>query len=247
MRSFRGRCRRLAVTPLLLASCGAPEHPAAPPAPARPDAAAEAWSFLAQRYDADGDGRIARAEYSRGDDLFARLDRDGDGAITPADAATPVALPPDFGIPLIAVRLAVGREATAAPVPALVDALAKLDRDGNGRVSAEEFHAVLGNGGPVGVDGFATLRAGIDADGDELLSRPELERWFTERDQDHDGQIALREPERGGPPLATGWFEPAVRTPAPDFTAQRLDGDTPVTLRALQRGRPIALIFGSFT
>jgi len=246
MRSFRGRCRPFAVAPLLLAGCGAPAvQPAV--APARPDPAAEAWSFLAERYDADGDGRIVRAEYPRGGDLFVRLDRDHDGAITRADPAAPVALPPDLGIPLIAVRLAAGREAMAAPIAALVDAVARLDRDGNGRVSEQEFRVLPGGGAPPGVDGFATLRDGVDADGDELLSRPELERWFTERDQDGDGQVAMREPERGGPRLATGWFEPAARAAAPDFTAQRLDGDTPVTLRALQRGRPIALIFGSFT
>jgi hypothetical protein len=51
---------------------------AAPPAP-------DAWRFLADKHDADHDGKITREEYDRGKDAFARLDRDRDGVLTPAD------------------------------------------------------------------------------------------------------------------------------------------------------------------
>ena len=46
---------------------------------------AERWDFLRKKYDKDGDGRVARGEYDRGEEAFGRLDRNGDGALTLAD------------------------------------------------------------------------------------------------------------------------------------------------------------------
>jgi hypothetical protein len=43
------------------------------------------WRFLRQKYDADGDGRVARAEYTRSSAGYARLDADRDGVVTAAD------------------------------------------------------------------------------------------------------------------------------------------------------------------
>ncbi len=40
---------------------------------------------------------------------------------------------------------------------------------------------------------------------------------------------------------------PAVGDPAPDFTLQTVDGRTSVTRSVHQGGRPMVLIFGSFT
>ena len=62
--------------------------PAAVPQENRSDEPASAlavWHFLCKKYDADGDGSIARGEYGRGDASFDRLDADGDERITPAD------------------------------------------------------------------------------------------------------------------------------------------------------------------
>ncbi|MEM7305773.1 MAG: hypothetical protein AAF682_03845 [Planctomycetota bacterium] len=52
---------------------------AAPPQeePAKPTA----WAFLAKKYDADGDGRITRKEYTRDDEHWKNLDVDGNGWI----------------------------------------------------------------------------------------------------------------------------------------------------------------------
>ena len=44
-----------------------------------------AWGYLKKAYDKDGDGKVARSEYTRDDEHFQRLDKDGDGAITAAD------------------------------------------------------------------------------------------------------------------------------------------------------------------
>ncbi len=45
-----------------------------------------AWELLVTKYDADHDGKITRAEYSKEDKYFLRLDRDEDGVLTEADA-----------------------------------------------------------------------------------------------------------------------------------------------------------------
>jgi EF hand domain-containing protein len=47
--------------------------------------ASPVWQFLAARYDADRDGRITAAEYTRSARGFRQLDADGDGAVTPHD------------------------------------------------------------------------------------------------------------------------------------------------------------------
>ena len=52
-----------------------------PPGPDVPSV----WDYLKERYDKDGDGRIARGEYERDDAHFARLDTDGNGAIERSD------------------------------------------------------------------------------------------------------------------------------------------------------------------
>ena len=51
----------------------------------RTDEAQSVWDYLAQKYDADDDGIITRAEYGRGADYFDRLDKNGDGQLTAAD------------------------------------------------------------------------------------------------------------------------------------------------------------------
>jgi hypothetical protein len=62
-----------------------------------------------------------------------------------------------------------------------------------------------------------------------------------------------RKPESSRP---AGWEEvkrlmaraaPEVGQPAPDFTLSRLDGTGTLTRSTYQQGRPLFLIFGSFT
>src|SRR5262249_1704132 len=40
------------------------------------------WAWLAARYDANGDGRITRKEFTGDAEWFKRMDRDGNGVIT---------------------------------------------------------------------------------------------------------------------------------------------------------------------
>jgi len=44
-----------------------------------------AWKFLADKYDANKDGKIEKGEYDRDEATFTRLDKNGDGALTKED------------------------------------------------------------------------------------------------------------------------------------------------------------------
>jgi hypothetical protein len=92
-----------------------------PPLERSPGEDAPAWHFLRARYDADHDGRIERAEYTRSPQAFERLDADGDGRVSAAD------FDPDWdGVPRIAKA---------------------ADQEGHGRwIGFEDF--VHGEGGP---------------------------------------------------------------------------------------------------
>ena len=43
------------------------------------------WNFLAEKYDKNKDGKIAKDEYDRGAETFERLDRNEDGVLTRQD------------------------------------------------------------------------------------------------------------------------------------------------------------------
>jgi Ca2+-binding EF-hand superfamily protein len=252
-----GRVLRFAAASLLSAGgCASPEKEPAPSA-AKPhrDPAAELrrehdgwWQSLAATFDRDGDGRITRAEFTRADDAgFARLDRDHDGVITRADFDTKLAPLPDLTLPMLLIRAVGGREATSIGIEEALAGMAKMDRNGDGRVDRAEFEAAA-QGGINGIDPFATFLAGMDEDHDGLLSQPEVERWFRRRDADHDGRLVFRERDREGPAPAEGFIARGAREPAPDFRAVPLDGGAATWQLSSHFGeRPVALIFGSFT
>jgi Ca2+-binding EF-hand superfamily protein len=75
-----------------------------------------------RRFDQDKDGRCTRDEFPGSDERFDRLDRDGDGVLTTADIAPPTAPP---------------AERPTTPRPAGL--VAEHDRDGNGKLSRDEF------------------------------------------------------------------------------------------------------------
>ena len=52
-----------------------------------PDEAKSVWEYLSGRYDANGDGKIDKKEYTRGSTQFDRLDKDKNGFIEKADSA----------------------------------------------------------------------------------------------------------------------------------------------------------------
>ncbi len=242
------RSRTILLGLLLLAACSSP-----PPKPAPFDPRAELerhhdeyWAHLASTYDRDGDGSVARGEYGRGEDSFARLDRDHDGAVTRADFDRDLVLPPDLVAPILIVRSAAGPAATSVTLADALAAVMVMDASGDGRVARNEFQAASPTG-MVGIDRFGTLLAGMDADHDRLLSSPEIEQWLARRDVDGDGALAIRERATAGPAPLEGYLEPAARVAAPDFAATSAADGSPVTLSSLVGRKPIALIFGSFT
>jgi len=244
---MRSESTRWPVALLLAATCGCAG------APARPDPVVELrrhheewWAYLAATYDRDHDRRVTRAEYGRDDAAFARLDRDGDGAVTRADFERDLVLPPDLVIPMLVIEIAAGPDEESVTIARALDAFSALDRNGDGRVDRAEYQSVAREHAP-GVDRFGTLLAGVDADRDGLVARPELERWLERRDADHDGRIVRRERIAPGPPPVEGFIERRERERAPDFTATALSGGTPVALDSLVGEKPVALIFGSFT
>jgi Ca2+-binding EF-hand superfamily protein len=246
---FPGWCLVAAALP----AAGCKSTPADPARAPRPDPRVELdrhhdeyWAYLAATYDADRDGSVARGEYSRPDESFARLDRDRDGAVTRRDFDRDLVLPPDLVVPLLLVRaLGAGDEGSVALEEAAQRVMA-MDGSGDGRVARAEFRT-RGSEGRVGTDEFGTLLAGIDADRDGLISAPEIGRWLERRDADGDGRLALRERMTAGPAPREGFIPAEEREPAPDFVATALDGGLPVTLHSLLGERPLALIFGSYT
>lgn len=103
---------------------------------------------MLRRWDRDGDGRVVKAEFPGGDEMFARLDADGDGALTQADIAA--AKREDDGSP----------KAPTTP-GADADPFARQDTDGDGRLHRAEFQ------------GTAEAWRRLDANRDGYVTRAE--------------------------------------------------------------------------
>ena len=251
--TIRSRPGRRAAWLLALAAAGCHAPPPPPPKPAPEDPVAqlrrahdEWWSFLAATYDRNHDGRIEPSEYRRDAATFARLDRDHDGVITRADFDKDLVLPADLVLPMMLNKVAGERDAESVSIEKALEAMMRLDTNGDGRIDRAEFEQVVKSYMP-GVDTFATFLAGMDEDHDGLLSKSEIEGWMKRRDRDHDGRLARRERMSDDPAPAEGYLRRSERQKAPDFAAAPLAGGAPVTLASLVGERPVALIFGSFT
>jgi hypothetical protein len=241
------------VVAALLPSCAAPRWTApagATPAPvvvAAPSPAPESRktsSEMIARYDLDGDGRISRAEYRRTDAAFRNLDRDKDGVITKSDFDVPVAMPPDLAAPFLIVRRFAGPEADAIRIGDLDEAFENVDTDRDGAIDRAEFTGGANTPGP---DRFLPLLTVADANTDGRLALDELKAYAVRRDRDGDGSISRRERMRPGAEPRVGWFDPAHRERAPDFTLPRDEGEGSVALSSFRKKKPVALIFGSYT
>ncbi len=173
------------------------------------------WNATRRRFDRDGDGRVTRKECPASDADFARLDRNHDGVLTP----------PDFDF----------SGSSLAPSPGSM-LFARVDRDGNGKVTRDELEAFF--------------RAS-DTDGQGFLSLSELQEAFAPPTSPPPGS--------GRPSKATlvrglfrreiGSLEPGPKLDdsAPDFTLKTNDGKGEVTLSKLIGPKPVVLVFGNFT
>ena len=92
-----------------------------------------------QQFDQDRDGNVSRSEYPGSDEAFARLDADRDGSITAAEVESSLKRKGKGGGKFIA----------------------RFDKDGDSKVSADEF--------PRSAEQFARL----DTDGDGYITEDE--------------------------------------------------------------------------
>jgi hypothetical protein len=176
------------------------------------------WDGVRKRLDRDHNGRVERGEFVGADIDFARLDRDRDGALTGRDF--------DFSAHAL------------APSPGMM-VFYMADRDGNGKVTREEFEAMF--------------RA-ADSGGADFLSLGDLQEALAPPSRGRGSSGGSQGPSRLT--LITGLFRqeigslqpgPAVGTPAPDFTLKTVDDSQEITLSKLVGPKPVVLVFGNFT
>jgi AhpC/TSA family len=181
------------------------------------------WKWLSTKLDANKDGLIAKDELPKDapypDLFYSRLDRDGDGEIRSADF--------DF----------FSRQPPTTPQMLSRFLATVLDADSNGRITAEEIQNWL-KGADKEQAGFLTVDdlnedfnraiADLNSGGDDMPGPDKMLGMFFR------GELGV-------------WGAgPKLGEEAPDFTLPTHDGKETVTL-SKSRGKPVILIFGSFT
>jgi Ca2+-binding EF-hand superfamily protein len=237
---------------------------------------ASVWTYLRDRYDGDGDGRITAEEYGRDAARFARLDRDGDGAITAVDVEGASRRPGRPGRdgrapgrrPMLAQRLVAmsfqdDGDASSMTVVEAARAFAAYDTNADGRIDEAEFTcaAVARRVMPPGVNErmlerlgrettvWAAMVEAVDGDRDGMIGWTELVE-FVRPLADAEGVWTIGAANgraRPGEGRASRGSGPAVGAMAPDFELRPPDGGAPVRLSSFRHERAVALIFGSYT
>jgi hypothetical protein len=175
------------------------------------------WTWLAERMDANGDGKVERGEFRGPAALFDRLDRNGDGVLTAADF--------DWSTP-----------AKAGPPSDLWFYL--LDKNSNGRVSKAEWEAFFAR---------ASRGKGYLTPDDlrEALQPPRPEGKAAAGPAG-PSPLALFKGLLTGE-LGSPFEGPRLGQRAPDFALKTFDGKRTFRLSEFRGKRPVVLIFGSFT
>ncbi len=220
----------------------------------RSDRGAQVWSFLAKKYDKNGDHKITKEEYARGGDKFAAFDSNHDGFLTEADW-----------------ERGGGRRGGAAMrarfLKSMLATLAKrADADSDKTVTRAEwkqFVAAKVHEGSVDIAALLPSRSGaargrmarmvdfvesgLDTDKDGSVSAAELGAVFARLDTDKNGILAGTEFGRSRQRRAPAKI-PQPGQEAPDFDLP-IVGNTSQTIRlsSFRGKRPVALIFGSYT
>lgn len=224
-----------------------------------------AWELLLGEHDKNGDGKIAKSEYGRGDVRFNRLDRDGDGFITQADTTgggrgrgggrgggrgneTPTMTPEKRTAVMLGRLLGADEEVDRKGVDKW---FLSLDGDQDGKLVQKELTCVTSWWAKTAIKR-------LDKDADKALSKNEIAKAYAIADTDKSGTLSKselaapaarqrggRNDRRGG--RNNGGKPPAVGQVAPDFTLKTLDGKAKHTLSSYKGKKPVALIFGSYT
>jgi EF hand len=178
------------------------------------------WNWLADRLDADRDGRITRKEFTGPPELFDRLDRDRNGVITRTDLDWSDASP-------------WWREMRLAG-----QVIRKADKDGDRQLSRAEWEALFKElAGKKEYVNAEDLRALLFPPPPEPKPGPSSEmpsKWVL--------LTGLFKGELGSPSEG-----PNLGQVGPDFTLATQDGKKTITLSNYRGHKPVVLIFGSFT
>ena len=181
------------------------------------------WKWLAAKLDVNKDGLISKDELPQDapypEMFLSRLDRDGDGELRSADF--------DF----------FSRQPLTTPQMLSRFLSAVIDTDSNGRITPEELQNWL-KGADKDKAGFLTVDdvlddfnraiADLNSGGDDMPSPDKMLSMFFR------GELGV-------------WGAgPKPGEDAPDFTLPTHDGKETITL-SKSRGKPVILIFGSFT
>lgn len=187
----------------------------------KPSQSRYGWAWLAERFDSDKNEKIERKEFPGNDPLFQRLDRNRDGAIT-ADDVNWTESSPFF-----------------RQLGQTQQWLMQMDRSGDRRLSKAEWDEL-----------FAKLAQGknyLDAeDVRALLFPPTAPRPSGGGGNDMPSKAILVKGLLDGE-LGSPCEGPKLGAAAPDFTLKTPEGTKSVTLSKLWKGKPVVLIFGSFT
>jgi hypothetical protein len=172
------------------------------------------WDHVQRTYDADADEEISRNEFPGDEPDFARLDRNSDDTLSKED----------FDWPVSAIERTAG-----------LMLFYQADRDGNGKVTREEFVSVFDS---------------LDADGAGYLALDDLRDQFSTNRRPRG---STQEPTKDV--LVKGLYRqeigslqpgPSLGEQAPDFTLKTLGGRD-VTLSQVVGPKPVVLVFGNFT
>jgi hypothetical protein len=189
----------------------------------RPSEQKFGYVWLSSKFDANADGFVDKSELPQDtpdlDRVFSRLDRDLNGKLQLADF--------DYA----------GARQPTVPQVASQFLFSLLDTDSNGRATAEEWKEFFSR---------------VDREKTDFLTTEDLFSNFTEELAAYESRTEdMPAPEKMLEMFFNGelglWSPgPKLGDEAPDFTLPTHDGARSVTLSQC-RGKPVILIFGSFT
>jgi hypothetical protein len=181
------------------------------------------WPWLAQHFDQDGNEIVTVDEFAGAAELFRRLDRDGNGELKSDDFDWSDASP------------FVRQQSQAGQW------FSRVDKSSNGRITADEwqqfFERVAGEKGFISRE---DLRSGL------FPAAPARSAQPSTPGQEEPSRLLLLMGLLSGE-LGSLCEGPGIDQPAPDFELETQDHQQTIRLSTFQKGKPVVLIFGSFT